>query len=177
MPTILITEADKGFGLQLVMQYATNGWHVIAASSTPLDASLTTTFDGRIETVSYDALEEGAAGRLVEQLEGHPIDVVFINEGVQDTDRLPPEAITPEHWRPIMLANTFAPLHLASLLEPNLRMADRKILAATSSHRCLTLQFQGTRPFRLSRIEVGAESDVAKSLGRMEALGLHLPSF
>jgi NAD(P)-dependent dehydrogenase (short-subunit alcohol dehydrogenase family) len=134
MPTILITEADKGFGLQLVMQYATNGWHVIAASSTPLDASLTTTFDGRIETVSYDALEEGAAGRLVEQLEGHPIDVVFINEGVQDTDRLPPEAITPEHWRPIMLANTFAPLHLASLLEPNLRMADRKILAATSSH-------------------------------------------
>ncbi|MBB3594894.1 NAD(P)-dependent dehydrogenase (short-subunit alcohol dehydrogenase family) [Rhizobium sp. BK529] len=134
MPTILITEANEGFGLQLAMQYLANGWHVIAASSTPLDTSLTETSGGRIRTVIYDPLDDDSASRLVEQLDGRAIDVVFINEGVPDTDRLRPEAITPKHWRPIMLANTFAPLHLAGLLEPNLRKGERKILAAASSY-------------------------------------------
>ena len=35
MPTVLITGANRGLGLELARQYAANGWRVIAAALSP----------------------------------------------------------------------------------------------------------------------------------------------
>ncbi|WP_375449911.1 SDR family NAD(P)-dependent oxidoreductase [uncultured Devosia sp.] len=35
MPTVLITGANRGIGLEFARQYAAEGWHVIAANRTP----------------------------------------------------------------------------------------------------------------------------------------------
>ncbi len=147
MPTILITQASEALGMKIAIRYAMDGWHVIAASNAPLDAGLTARFEGRIEARFYDPSVENSARGLAEALEGRSIDIVVLNEGVSDVDDLPPEQITSERWRPIMLANTYAPLHLASLLEPNLRRGERKILAAISSHAASLGCFDGTRGF------------------------------
>ena len=35
MPSILITGANQGLGLEFTRQYAADGWHVIACCRTP----------------------------------------------------------------------------------------------------------------------------------------------
>lgn len=147
MPTVLITGANEGLGLELAIQYATIGWRVIAAGSDPLDRRLSDRFGELIVDLRYNIFEEGSARDLVECLGGRAIDVAVLNQGMADGDDLPPEAITLEHWRPIMVANTFAPLHLASLLEPNLKKGKLKILAAASSHAGSISRFQEPRRF------------------------------
>lgn len=147
MPTILITGADRAFPLELAHRYATLGWQVIAAGSTAIDAGLKERFGDVVESAHYDPLEEGAAENLAEWLGGRAIDVLFLDEGIPDTDDRPPEAIGAEHWRPIMLANTYAPLHLASVLETNLRNGEHKVLAAVSSHAASIGDCDGARGF------------------------------
>lgn len=39
MPTVLITGANRGLGLEFARQYAAAGWEVIAANRTPLPPS------------------------------------------------------------------------------------------------------------------------------------------
>ncbi|MBO9123971.1 MULTISPECIES: SDR family NAD(P)-dependent oxidoreductase [unclassified Rhizobium] len=147
MPTILITGADRAFSLALAHRYATLGWQVIAAGSTTIDAHLKERFGDLVECVQYDPLDESSAERLAEWLGGRAIDMLFLDEGIPDTDDRPPEAIGAEHWRPIMLANTFAPLHLAGLLETNLRNGGHKILAAISSHKASIGDYDGAHGF------------------------------
>ena len=38
-PTVLITGASRGIGLELARQYAERGWHVIATARTPGEAT------------------------------------------------------------------------------------------------------------------------------------------
>ncbi len=147
MPTVLITGADRAFPLALAGRYATLGWQVIAASNAAIDPRLKERFGDMVESTHYDPLDESSAEKLAGWLGGRAIDVVLIDEGTPCTDDRPPEAINAEHWRQIMLANTFAPLHLASLLEPNLRSGERKILAAVSSHAASIGDYDGARGF------------------------------
>lgn len=147
MPTVLITGADHACPLELAHRYAALGWQVIAAGSTAIDARLKERFGDVVESAHYDPLEEGGAEKLAEWLGGRAIDVVFLGEGIPDTDDRPPEAIGADHWRPIMRANTYAPLHLASLLETNLRNGDHKVLAAVSSHAASIGAGNGARGF------------------------------
>ncbi|MDM9627496.1 SDR family NAD(P)-dependent oxidoreductase [Rhizobium sp. S152] len=147
MPTVLITGADRAFPLALASRYATLGWQVIAAGSTVIDARLKERFGDLVESVHYDPLDESSAEKLAEWLGERAIDVIFLDEGIPDTDDRPPEAIGAEHWRPIMLANTYAPLRLASLLETNLKNGEHKILAAVSSHAASIGDHDGSRGF------------------------------
>jgi len=147
MPTVLITGAERARSLALAHRYATLGWQVIAAGSTAIDGRLNERFGDVVECVHYDPLGENSAEKLAEWLGGRAIDIVLLDEGIPEEDDLPSEVIDAEHWRPIMLANTFAPLHLAGLLEPNLRNGERKILAAVSSRSASIGDYDGACGF------------------------------
>lgn len=147
MPTVLITGADRTFSSALAYRYATLGWQVIAAGSTAIDPSLKERFGDMVECAHYDPLDKSSPAKLAEWLSGRAIDVAILDEGIADTDDRPQEAIDANHWRPIMLANTFAPLHLASLLETNLRNGEQKILAAVSSRSASIGDYDGARTF------------------------------
>lgn len=147
MPTVLITGADRTFSSALAYQYATLGWQVIAAGRFASDMRLRERFGDMVESAYYDPLDESSAAKLAEWLGGRAVDVAILDEGIPDTDDRPPEAIDAEHWRPIMLANTFAPFHLASLLEANLRNGEQKILAAVSSRSASISDYDGARGF------------------------------
>ena len=56
MPTVLITGANRGIGLELARQYAADGWSVIATCRDPKDAGELKKLKGdiRIETLEVD---------------------------------------------------------------------------------------------------------------------------
>ncbi|HEY6049140.1 MAG TPA: SDR family NAD(P)-dependent oxidoreductase, partial [Sphingomicrobium sp.] len=76
MPTVLITGANRGIGLEFVRQYSTDGWDVIATarqSSAELDA-----LGVRVEPLDLSDADQVAAfaGKI-----GGPLDLFIANAG------------------------------------------------------------------------------------------------
>ncbi|WEK03450.1 MAG: SDR family oxidoreductase [Candidatus Devosia phytovorans] len=133
MPSVFITGANRGIGLEFAKQYADAGWQVIVANRTPLAPKDFAYLGMDVSEFRYDAMNDASAADIATRLKGRPLDVVILNAGVGGAAGLSPEEMTTEEWEHVLLTNTFAPLHLAALLEPNLRLGDRKILAAVST--------------------------------------------
>jgi len=133
MPTVLITGANRGIGLEFARQYATEGWEVIAANRTPLRPLDLVELGSGLREIRYDAANDASAANLAMRLKGHAIDVLILNAGINPGKDLAPEELTAAQWEEVLLINTFAPLHLTALLEPNLRAGSRKTIAAVSS--------------------------------------------
>lgn len=133
MPTVFITGANRGIGLEFARQYAAEGWEVIAANRTPFAPRDFASLGFDVAEFRYDAASDASATDIAIRLKGRPIDIAIFNAGMDTGSDLPPEDVTPAAWEPVMLTNTFAPLHLAALLEPNLRLGQRKVVAAISS--------------------------------------------
>lgn len=55
-----------------------------------------------------------------------------MNAGISPDEDLSPETLTLAHWEKVIEVNTWAPFHLAALLEPNLRAATGKVAAISS---------------------------------------------
>lgn len=85
MPTVLVTGASRGIGLELVRQYATRGWQVIATvrnrTSAGELAALQRQFPA-IDIEPLDVAQHGQAFVLANRLRGRPIDVLLHNAGV-----------------------------------------------------------------------------------------------
>lgn len=147
MPTVLITGANRGIGLEFARQYAADGWRVIMLNRTPLEAAERDALGSKVAELFYDALDDASAAEAVGALSGTPIDVAILNAGLGAGPDLPPEAIRRSDWEAIMLTNTYAPLHLAALLEPNLRAGSAKILATISSLAASMAAYEVPRQF------------------------------
>lgn len=149
MPTVLVTGANRGLGLELARQYAGEGWQVIVANRTPLSPRDFAALGFDITELRYDALNESTASDIALRLKNRPIDLVIMNAGTNKGANLPPEDLDAADWDEVMLANTYAPLRLAALLEPNLRLGNRKTLVAISAFAASSA-YDGPRQFAYS---------------------------
>ena len=106
MPTVLITGANRGIGLEFARQYSNDGWDVIATarqSSAELEA-----LGVRIEQLDMQDLDSVVG--LGAKVEG--LDLLIANAGTW----MPEKAETAEDgraWAAMMITNTIAPYLLA----------------------------------------------------------------
>jgi len=144
MPTVLITGANRGIGLEFARQYAAEGWDVLAAvrqTSPELDA-----LGVRIETLDLSNANEVAsfANRI-----DRPLDLLIANAG---TNR-PMNAEAAEdarEWQTMMMVNAIAPFLLAKSLLP--RMTDGgKMIAISSGMGSIADNGGGWVPYRTSK--------------------------
>ena len=87
-PTVLITGANRGLGLEFSRQYAALGWNVIASCRNPLSASdlqnLATQYD-HIAIETLDVTSDTQVSALAKKYRGLPIDVLLNNAGIYGT--------------------------------------------------------------------------------------------
>lgn len=122
MPTVLVTGANRGIGLEFARQYAGDGWEVIATTrGAAIDVP-------GVEVQQFDAADPASIAALKDRLGDRPIDVLIANAGMMG-----PTDIDAEGWRATLATNSIGPTLLAHALKANVAAStERKMVAITS---------------------------------------------
>jgi len=142
MPTVLITGANRGLGLELTRQYCADGWNVIATARAPspelqaLDAQ-----HPSLNIHTLDVADFAAIDTLARELKGRPIDVLLNNAGVfgpkakaENDPRQEFGHMDYEMWAGLFRVNAMAPMKMAEAFIDNVAASQqKKIVTITSS--------------------------------------------
>lgn len=128
MPTILITGANRGLGLEFARQYAADGWRVLATVRDPMAGRAAS--EAGAEVYVADVADAGSIRRLKDSLKGAPLDVLLNNAGTYG-ERQSLGDLDPEEFLRVTRVNTLGPLLMAQAFAD--QMAGARIIATVSS--------------------------------------------
>jgi NAD(P)-dependent dehydrogenase (short-subunit alcohol dehydrogenase family) len=130
MPSIFITGANRGLGLEFARQYAADGWTVVATCRDPSNATELKALD--VEIIGLDVGDFTAIAGLRERLAGRHFDILLNNAGIYG-DRLAFGELDAASWEQVLKINAIAPLKLAEALLPQLLAGQRKLMVFITS--------------------------------------------
>jgi NAD(P)-dependent dehydrogenase (short-subunit alcohol dehydrogenase family) len=136
MPSILITGANRGLGLEFTKQYAEAGYRVFATARQPQKAKELASVANANPNVSLHALETTepeSVAALVRALNGEPLDILLNNAGVMGPKRQSLGDIDYPGMLDTFKVNTIGPLMLAEALLDNVAKSQKKLIAAVTS--------------------------------------------
>jgi NAD(P)-dependent dehydrogenase (short-subunit alcohol dehydrogenase family) len=146
MPTVLITGAGRGIGLEFARQYAADGWRVIATVRG--DSQELETLG--VEVHQLDMRDFAAVEAFPERLGGAPLDLLIANAGVTKAHRID-SAAEAEDWQEVHAVNAVAPTLLATALLPNVAAAKGRMIAITSQMGSIADSSGGYIAYRASK--------------------------
>ena len=125
MPTVLITGANRGIGLEFARQYSSDGWEVIATvrESSPELGSLPVRVE-RLDMRDLDAVER--FGESIEQL-----DLLIANAGTYGPKSVTSAAEARE-WGETLAVNTIAPFLLAQSVLAHVERSGGKLIGIST---------------------------------------------
>jgi NAD(P)-dependent dehydrogenase (short-subunit alcohol dehydrogenase family) len=143
VPTVLVTGASRGLGLELVRQYAGDDWRVHACCrdrpAADLDAVVAGS-NGRVQAHVLDVTDFDAVDALARRLSGEPIDVLLNNAGRytphpgQRDDRGQSLGnMDYEVWSEMLRVNALAPFKMTEAFLEHLATSDQRKLVVVSS--------------------------------------------
>lgn len=129
-PTVLITGANRGLGLEFARQYAKAGWTVIGTARSPAKANDLKALD--VETLALDVADRDSIAALVTALDGRAIDMLINNAGIfPRVNEI--ERVDADDYAQTLMVNTLGPVLVTQALMPNLRKGELKRIVNISS--------------------------------------------
>jgi NAD(P)-dependent dehydrogenase (short-subunit alcohol dehydrogenase family) len=132
MPTVLITGANRGIGLELAKQYAGDGWSVIATARDAKNADGLKALKGDIRIEALEVTDEKQIAALAKALKGTAIDVLLNNAGMLTGYESFGETEA-RSWLQTLHVNSIAPLKLTEALVEHVAASRQKKIAAITS--------------------------------------------
>ncbi len=137
-PTIFVTGANRGIGLELVRESAERGWNVIATARKPdaaTELKALAAANPRIVIEPLDVTDFAAVDALAVKYKDRPIDVLVNNAGITGAFQ---EQMFGKHsdwdvFERVLRTNTIAPLKIAEAFLPNVLASGQKKLVNLSS--------------------------------------------
>ncbi len=133
MPTILLTGANRGLGLQFAGQYAADGWRVIATCRDPANAADLKAVAGQVEVHVLDVTDFKAIEALAVELIGTPIDILLNNAGIIGPDNHNFGDIDYDGWADTFRVNAMAPMKMVECFIDHVAASERKMIVSISS--------------------------------------------
>ena len=150
MPTILITGAGRGLGLELARQYAQDGWRVIGTVRNPrAKADLTKV---RAEALTIDVGEPAQARQLASRLKGVSLDVLYYNAGTIGKRGMALGTFDYAAWEEVLRVNLLGAAAVIEALVENVAASEQKKIAVMSSRLGSIAESSGmTLPYATSK--------------------------
>ena len=136
MPTLLITGANRGIGLELCKQYLAEGWNVHACCRKPSKAKDLNKLTDKNKLLSIHELEvtkEKQMDALKKTLKDKPVDILINNAGVHALGASQFGKSDDKAWEEAVAVNLIAPMKMMEHFVDNIAMSDKKIIASMSS--------------------------------------------
>jgi NAD(P)-dependent dehydrogenase (short-subunit alcohol dehydrogenase family) len=157
MPTLLITGANRGIGLELTKRYAADGWTVIAACREPKSATELKAIRG-ISVEALDVTDYAAVDKLAQTYDGTPIDLLLNNAGIYGNRDGALKVSDFDTYLQVLHVNSVAPMKLALAFLPHLKATKGGAKIATISSRMgsISLGGGGSYAYRASKAAINA---------------------
>lgn len=145
---VLVTGSNRGIGLELVRQYADDGYDVIATCRNPDRATTLQEIDGAITIRRLDVASEPDLEQLVSDVAGAPIDVLIGNAAVFGglRSRFGGE-IDWAAWRTTLEVNLVGTMRVALSLVPNVAASEQRKMVFLSSRAGLPREATPNRSY------------------------------
>jgi NAD(P)-dependent dehydrogenase (short-subunit alcohol dehydrogenase family) len=148
MPTVLITGAGRGLGLELARQYLADGWQVIACARSPENcpelralAPQANKPGAQLEIVALDVTDHAAIDALAAKMQGRPIDVLLNCAGTMGAGSFAAQGIAFgkfgssdfKDWEQTLRVNVIAPMKMAEAFVTNVAQSGQKKIVSLTS--------------------------------------------
>lgn len=134
MPTVFITGASRGLGLEFARQYAADGWRVIATCRAPQGAHALNALAGPVAIHPLDVREERSIKELAGRLAGTCIDILLLNAGVHLQKGATLAELDAGLWLEELKVNMISPLMIARSFVDHVARSNQKRMVAISSN-------------------------------------------
>ncbi|MGF1594932.1 MAG: SDR family oxidoreductase [Kiloniellaceae bacterium] len=132
MPTVLVTGANRGIGLEFVRSFAADGWRVHACARNVEKAKTVRALEGEVVCHKLDVTNGLKVASLARALAEEPIDLLINNAGLRgpktgfgETDY--------EEWAAVLQVNTLAPLRMVERFAGLVERSDGRTVVNISS--------------------------------------------
>jgi NAD(P)-dependent dehydrogenase (short-subunit alcohol dehydrogenase family) len=156
MPSIMITSANRGLGLEFVRQYAADGWRIFAACRNPDAADDLHKLTGAVTVLPMDVTDLSSVRHAAAGLHGESIDVLLNSAGIIGKPGQRTGHIDYESWEQVLNVNTMGPLRVTEAFVEHVARSERKLIVTiTSGLGSLTDNTSGgSIPYRSSKAAV-----------------------
>jgi len=132
LPTVLVTGANRGIGLEFVKSFAADGWRVHACARNVEKAKEVRALEGDVVCHKLDVTNGLKVASLARSMAEEPIDILINNAG-QRGPKTSFGATDYDAWASVLLVNTLAPLRLVERFIGHVEKSERKLVVNISS--------------------------------------------
>ncbi len=158
MPTVLITGAARGLGLDFTRRYAARGWKVLACAR---NGDRLKGIEGDVRHHALEVTDYAAVKALAGRLHDEAIDILLCNAGVggqRGSNAQDLGTLDPAEWHRIFEINTLAPLMMAEAFVDHVaRSQQRKVVALSSILGSIANNGGGRYFYRASKTALNME--------------------
>ena len=165
MPSVLITGANRGLGLEFTRQYASDGWRVFAACRDPAGARDLAAVEGDVSAETLDVNDGPQVAALANKLSGQPIGVLINNAGIYGPKDVTRDTVVYDAWGQVFRTNAMSPLAVSAAFAANVAQGGQKKIITLSSIMGSIAENDSSGDF-IYRSSKAAVNAVMKSLAR-----------